>query len=113
MNHSRAKNFSWLEKNKALVIAVGFLFVVGISYYYGSRKEISPTSSEEMNEGITLSPEEEMELVREMTPPPDAKQTLSDEELEILAENMTPPKDAKQTLSEDELQELLRSMTPP
>ena len=113
MSNINAKTpFSWKE-HRSLIIALALFSIIGIAYYFGSQREdLQAPSEEKSDQVITLTPEEEAELLRKMTPPPDAKPILSDKELETLGERMTPPKDAKPTLSDDELQKLLQSMTP-
>lgn len=102
-----------LKKDRLMLsgLILFILLVFGIAIIVLRKGKEMPLD-ETVSEVITLTPEEEAELLKNMTPPPDAKPTLSDKEQEALVESMTPPADAKPTLSEDEMQKLLQSMSP-
>ena len=77
MNDSPKKfSYVWRE-NKVLVIALVIFVVLGLIYYFRNILE-TPSGGDKTPEGVALTPEEEAELLRKMTPSPDAKPTLSD-----------------------------------
>ena len=107
-NETAPKNFFSWKDNKVIVIALIIFLVLGLAYYFRRAAE---TPEDQVPQGITLTPEQEEELIKKMSAPPDSKPTLSEKEIKGLTKTMSAPKNSTLSISEDELDRLIQAMS--